>query len=459
MGLTFVGPVVAQQAAPATAIRVAGRHFIDERGRVVLLRGVNLSGDAKVPPYRHVRDESDLDPLVELGFNVVRLVFIWEAFEPLPGAYDQEYLAYLRSVASACRARGLHVILDVHQDGYSRHCSKGAGDGFPRWAVSRRARPSDPDNGPGCKDWPVLMATDRATHRSFHDFYADANGVRTRFLAMLARLAEIGAEAGVIGYVLINEPWGDERDDLARLYRDSAAAIRSRHPSAVLFFEGHITTNSGLATKLERPDAGLIAYAPHYYRPLTILMGRWHGASQGIDRAFANMSETARSWDCPLFLGEYGVAANARNAGDYVSAIQDRLDAALASGAQWNYTPNHDARRKDGWNAEDFSILDREEGLRPNFRPGPFPRATAGMPLVFRYTSPEVSRGRALVDFQWQHDPRKGETEVYLPSAVFGPSPEVRTNTPDATVVRAGQCLLITCSCVTTIRLVVEATR
>ena len=57
-----------------------------------------------------------------------------------------------------------------------------------------------------------------------------------------------------------------------------------------------------------------------------------------MNRAFTNMTETARNWDVPLFLGEFGVAAETINAGDYIRAVYDRLDACLASGAHWNYT-------------------------------------------------------------------------------------------------------------------------
>ena len=120
------------------------------------------------------------------------------------------------------------------------------------------------------------------------------------------------------------------------------------------------------------------------------------------------MTTTANDWDAPLFLGEFGAAAETTNAGDYIAAIYDRMDANLASGAQWCYSPRWNERDKDGWNAEDFSILDSQGEVRPNFRPRPYPRNTAGTPLSFRFQGAQSSGGCPSLEFAWAHRPGAG---------------------------------------------------
>jgi endoglycosylceramidase len=399
---------------------VTGRYFSDPAGRVVVLRGVNLSGGAKVPPFLPAPDASALDRLPGLGVNVLRLVFIWEAYEPTPGGYDEAYLARMKAVAAGAWARGLYVIVDIHQDGFARCHSRGSGDGFPLWAVSRRAAPAVPDNGPGCRLWPVFMATDLGMHRSFEDFYRDVAGVRTRYLLMLQRVAAAFADVpGVIGYDPLNEPWGDERRDIGPLYRDAAAAIRSAAPTAILFLEGHVTTNCGLQSRLGPPGLGNVAYAPHYYQPSTIFRGRWRGRTSTINRAFAHMEAKAAEWNAPLFLGEFGAPAEAKRCGEYVSYLYDRLDQGVSSGAQWNYCPTWNARDKDGWNGEDFSTLEPSGRLRPNFAVRPHPVAFAGTPLRFRYDRTASPGAGPVLDLAWEHHPGRGATEVYVPAGLF----------------------------------------
>lgn len=131
--------------------------FIDSLGRVLMLRGVNLSGSSKVPftpdgstyrsegffDHRHVSFVGRPFPLEEAdehyrrlkswGFNTLRFLITWEAVEhAAPGIYDPEYLEYLRKVVSKAGEWGFKVFIDPHQDVWSRFTG---GDGAPGWTL------------------------------------------------------------------------------------------------------------------------------------------------------------------------------------------------------------------------------------------------------------------------------------------------------------------------------------
>jgi endoglycosylceramidase len=461
-GVFVTSPVLGspQQAVqPALAplpLRIDGRWFVDPMGRVAVLRGVSLAGSSKVPPFRAVSAISDLDPLPGVGINVVRLVFVWEAYEPIPCCYNEAYLADLQAIAWGAAARGMYVIVDFHEDGFSRFTSRGGGDGFPGWAVSPRGRSSRPNNRDRALYWPLLMATDPTTYKSFADFYSDANGVRTRYLAMVERVAAGFAPIpGVLGYDLLNEPWGNERNELAPLYCDAAAVIQSRHPSAFIFVEGQFTTNVGFQTRLPRLAITNLVYAPHYYKPATILVGHWFGSERSMDRAFAHMTAVSEAWNVPLFVGEFGMRVEVNNIGPYMNALYDHLDAQLISGAQWNYTPNWTEENKDGWNGENYNILDRNGTLRPNFTLRPYPRFTAGVPLRFAYrecNSPQCGR---ILQYDWVHAPERGETEIFLPASLFPPGTSIAMTPAEASWVYepARQVLVCRSTCAATVSL------
>ena len=237
---------------------------------------------------------------------------------------------------------------------------------------------------------------------------------------MLDRVAGAFATVpGVIGYDPLNEPWGDEVEELAPLYRDAARVLRARHPTAILFFAGHATTGNGKQTRMPRPEVDNFAYSPHYYTALVVIRNAWHGGTSAVGRGFATMRAKADEWGVPLFVGEFGIHADAGRAGDYITLLYDRLDAALGSGAQWNYTPHWNVRTGDGWNGENYNIFDASGAPRPNYRPRPYPRKIAGTPLLFRYHEETPPGGGPCLEFVWQNRPERGETELFVPKALF----------------------------------------
>lgn len=406
------------QAAP---LRVAGKHFVDASGAVVILRGVNLAGESKVPPFRHLRSLSDLDPLPAWGVNVIRLLFNWEAYEPTRGGYQASYLSRVTQIADEAWKRGIYVLIDIHQDAFSRFSIGGCGDGFPAWALPAEIPPQTPDNGAACANWGMRMIFDSDMHRAFSAFHANKNGVRDRYLQLLGHLARhFHSHPGVIGFDPINEPWGDEKKELPALYADAERVIRAEFPEAILFIEGHALNSSGLvASALPRPAFGNYAYAPHYYDAGVLIGHSYSGLSIATDVAFSLLDRKTEELAAPLFLGEYGAPGVTRGADSYLTLLHRHLNQRLASGTQWNYTPGWDPSRKDGWNQEDLSIVDEKGVLRPGlFRPRPYAQRIAGAPQSLSVREPTPATPYAL-ELVWEHDPAKGETLLFAPQTLF----------------------------------------
>ena len=139
-------------------LHIEGRWFVDEHGRRVILRGVNLGGDCKVPypdggtnfasdfadhrevsfigrPFPIAEADEHFSRLRAWGFNCLRLLTTWEAVEHRgPNDYDTEYLDYFAELCRLAGDYGFYVFVDFHQDVWSRMTG---GDGAPGWLFEK----------------------------------------------------------------------------------------------------------------------------------------------------------------------------------------------------------------------------------------------------------------------------------------------------------------------------------
>jgi len=141
-----------------TPLHMEGRWFVDALGRRVILRGVNLGGDCKVPypdggtnfpsdfsnhrevsfvgrPFPLAEADEHFSRLRAWGFNCLRLLTTWEAVEHRgPCDFDVEYLDYFATLCRMAGDYGLYVFVDFHQDVWSR---MSGGDGAPGWLFDK----------------------------------------------------------------------------------------------------------------------------------------------------------------------------------------------------------------------------------------------------------------------------------------------------------------------------------
>ncbi len=140
-------------------LKTKNEWFIDEKGRTVLLRGVNLGGSSKVPftpngathiktdfsnhrevsfvgrPFPIKEADEHLLRLKHWGFNCLRFLVTWEAIEHEgPKQYDKEYLDYIEEILKIIESHKFYTFIDPHQDVWSR---VSGGDGAPGWTFEK----------------------------------------------------------------------------------------------------------------------------------------------------------------------------------------------------------------------------------------------------------------------------------------------------------------------------------
>jgi len=355
------------------------RWIRDAHGRVRIFRGANVSGRAKLPPFLALDDPKWFDLLASWGWNAIRLLVTWEGIEPERGRFDRDYLARVRALAEAAGARGLHVVVDFHQDLFSRALG---GDGAPEWAVLARGKPAVG------RSWFMDYAIAPAVRRSFAAFWRDDEGIRTEFLASVREtMLALRDVPAVIGYDLFNEPMADlatlatgrfEPGPLADLYR---AGIRLRDeldPARLLFLEPTPIAAFGMPTFLPALGAKNLVYAPHIYDGPAIVASRYVPRLSSFPFTLQSILREQTRRREPLFVGEFGVLNGIAGEARLIEHECRLLDRHFVSWTVWHFNPTD-----VDWNDEDASIVEPDGSERPWLAPlvRPYPRALAGEPV------------------------------------------------------------------------------
>lgn len=321
-----------------------GAHLRDDRGRIVLLRGVNArvegvfdvtfdDGRVALEPIPALTD-ADCLRMRQLGFNSLRLPINWSGIEPVQGQYDAGYLSQVDRAVECAANAGLLVVIDLHQDAYSKHIGE---DGAPLWAIV-----PEPEM---LLEGPLTDLQDRRLSAqvaaAFASFFAagDPHGLQAAFIAMLEHVAARYADhPKVVGIELFNEP--DIGAELLDPFQLAAAeAVRRAAPDKLVFFEPPALRNlidfQPLADR-PFPVAGAV-YSPHMY---TFVFGNQESSLADLTKdalrpSVDNARAEANAHGTPLYLGEFGIGPTRTNADKWIGWQAELHDEFLASNAFW----------------------------------------------------------------------------------------------------------------------------
>ncbi len=416
-----------------SVLRADQNRLKDGEGREVILRGVNTGGRSKMPPFFPFDPEPDFetalnkyaDRVQSLGFNVVRLLVIYEAGEPARGKYDQDYLQKYDAMVEAFARRGIYIIIDSHQDLYSRRL---CGDGLPDWALPEKYQ-NDPAHA-DCRLWSLRYFTNPVASTADR-FWSNADGVQDSYAAFFRMLAErYKNEPAVIGFEPINEPfpgwsgmahyseWNQEH--LFRLDQKVAKAVQSADPRYLILVDLCPLENQGAWNpRMTKPEINNLVLAPHYYDPGTfgIPFGK-AGQQKLIRRGLTRDRALGDFWNSPALLTEYGISPLFKSAPSYINKLYGTIDQLLLSGTFWEASIS-----KTVWNLENTSIFEPDGSLRPGALAldRPYPRAVSGKIDKFSF-DPETGE----LELGWRENPElKSPTEIYLPERIYGGEPSI----------------------------------
>ncbi|MFH1812493.1 MAG: cellulase family glycosylhydrolase [Pseudomonadota bacterium] len=335
--------------------------IVDSQGQVLLLRGINLRGEAKGHPDRLIPlGDDEIAVLLDSGFNSVRLLTFWDAVQPERERIDYDYLRRLRSEVQRLTSAGLRVVIDLHQDLWGAPF----GDGAPAWACPEELTRGYEATSP----WWLNYLSPQVS-ACFDLLWTDAP-LRAELTRAWVEVATAVCDvSAVVGFDLLNEPWpgtslGVMRFDQAVLYRrfyqPLMDAVEDVCPGRLFFLEPSRAYDLGLADRLviEERDRTRVVLAPHFY-PASVHEPEqgYDGDRQGLRDMFGHLFDPYLDEGQALWLGEWGGLTSGPNFEKYVEDLTTLvLEQGLGS-ALWVY-----ARGTEG-----FAFVDGEGHRLPVF--------------------------------------------------------------------------------------------
>ena len=344
---------------PLRPLSTSSLRIVDDLGRDVLLRGVNITslgdywqGDPDQPSTLPTTD-ADWDAMAATGLSVIRLVVHWSRIEPERGVFDESYLDEVDAYVRAAAEHGIYTVIDMHQDAYTAYvwtrsdetCPDGTRpakgwDGAPEWAVFT-------------DDLSTCITGDRnsspAIQAAWNHFYDNTDDIRDHFAQSWGFVAaRFAGRPEVAGYDILNEPEVPRpAARLTPLYEemvvDVVTAIRAAEADAefqhLIFVEPAIPAGF--------PEYGPVVPDPRRAGVSTenLVSGPHNYAETiglpGMEMSFEAMNDLylgfARTFGIPTWIGEYGFWSTSEETLEKLGRYALDEDRNLIGGAWWQW--------------------------------------------------------------------------------------------------------------------------
>jgi endoglycosylceramidase len=360
-------PTTTEPALPTTGevvelrpLHVSDQRIVDDQGRQVLLRGANVNAlgeyaqaDPATEPTAPVTG-ADWDAMASNGFSVVRLIMSWSLLEPERGRFDEDYVAEVRDAVEAANARGIYVVLDVHQDAWGTSSATPEGtacppgtepsigwDGAPEWATITGSATT-------CRAPGSERETAPAVQAAFASFYANTDGIADQLTEVWAALAtEFADVPGVAGYDLINEPNSvapQEQNQVAysQWIQRTIEAIRTAEQEVGGEGSSDVSPKPVFAEPLQLyplPYNGLLSQYVH--DPVLVFAPHNYAESINdiltVEQTFAIDQQGADDLGAALWIGEYGFWDTSPETLEVATRYAAEEDRRVLGGTWWQW--------------------------------------------------------------------------------------------------------------------------
>lgn len=333
------------KAKELSLLKVRQGRIVDERGKEVILRGLNLGGWLLMEGYllggsnipesafkseflkrwareglRELEDafrknfiqEYDIKNIRDLGANCMRIPFNFRLVEKRPYVYNAEGIAYLDKLTAWCSKYRIYCILDLHA---------ACGSQNPDWHADSQGK--------------ALLWEDR--------------GYRARTIKLWEFLVKrYKDERAICGYDLLNEPVLKRNTNLLRrFYKELIYAIRKIDKNHIIFLEGNLWAQD--IKLLEGLKDENLSFSIHFYQPLDFVFNfqpylSYPGKLQGqiwdkkrLRNNLKNYYKISKRCQVPIFVGELGVNLRCKDCFGELIWLRDTLDIFKEFRFHWTY--------------------------------------------------------------------------------------------------------------------------